>query len=178
VTAKVHASLTKSEVQAIFQLVIKYKQPPDLEAELSTAEALLLVAADLLKTYGFDPAYVLTVASRLWSWLGADDRQVLMINIVDRRYVGWNPGPISLTDMITGGEVGPEQALSSRVLESVCYNIYELLDRRKAMARGERGSLWEGKDAAGKATCGAPGGGSADLGEPQVVCDDLGAPIP
>ena len=54
----------------------------------------------------------------------------MMLNVVDRRYVGWNcMGKSVLVDMTTGDDITPDQALPT-VFESSAYNLYELLKRR------------------------------------------------
>ena len=169
--------LTRADVKAIYRLIIK-RQLPELEDPLPAAEAVLIVTADLLKNYKLDAPSVLMVMARLWAWLEGNDRQGLMLNLVDRRYVGWSHlGQSVLIDMVTGEDVQPAQALPC-VLESVAYNLYELLERRMALTNGTRASLWEDGDAGSQAARGeAPGGGDG-LGRPPVVRDDLGPPVP
>jgi hypothetical protein len=171
--------LSQAETNALFRLVVK-RPAPALDAEVPAAEGALLVAADLLKAHGFDPASVLSLMGRLWAWIEDDDapRRVLMLNVVDRRYVGWHClGKSVLVDMATGDEVPDIQAIP-RILESIAYNIYELLERRKAIARGTRASVWEAGNAASQAPHGEAPQGRNGVGQPQVVRDDPGAPVP
>jgi hypothetical protein len=171
--------LTQSETNALFRLVVK-RPAPAPDAEMPAAEGALLVAADLLKAHGFDMASVLSLMGRLWAWIEADDalRRVLMFNVVDRRYVGWHrPGKSVLVDMTTGEEI-PDMRAIPCILESIAYNIYELLGRRAAIARGTRASIWEAGDAASQAPHGEAPEGRNGVGQPQVVRDDPGAPVP
>jgi hypothetical protein len=172
-------SLTEAEVQALFRLIIRRPAPRRNDDKLTTAEVVLITATNLLRgSYGFDLASTLAIVSRLWPWLEADDQQILMFNIVDRRYVGWTCREHSiLIDAVTGDEVAPSQILS-RVLESTAYNLYEMLDRQMALVRGARTSFWEGKDAPSQTPCGTAAADGDGLGEPQVVRDDPGAPVP
>jgi hypothetical protein len=170
------AGLTRNETQVLFRLVIKKPMPESIDA-VAVTEAVLVMAADLLKEYGFDWSSVLNLMSRLWAWLEADDHQALMLNVIDRRYVGWHCMEKSiLVDMATGDEVSPARPLPT-VLESIAYNLYELLKRQLAMARGERASLWEGRNAASPTARGEATEGVGNLGEPQVLRDDAGAVV-
>jgi hypothetical protein len=171
------AGLTQHETQALFRLIVK-KSTPFPADTIHPAEAVLVLAAGLLKGYGFDSSSVLTLMARLWAWLEADEHQAVMLNVVDRRYVGWHcMGQGVLVDMLTGDDVPPERALPT-VLESIAYNLYELLKRRTAMARGERSSLWEGRDAFSHTALGEAPEGVGGLGEPQVLRDDARAAVP
>jgi hypothetical protein len=172
------AQLTQPEVQAIFRLIIKRSPPSNDDDELTQAEVVLLTAANLLKSYGFHPSSVLMLIARLWPWLEDTDYRAMTFNVVDRRYVGWHyPDRSVMVDMTKGDEILPDQPLP-RVLESVAYNLFELLERRKAIACGERASLWEGRDADSHTPHGeAPEGGDG-LVEPQVLRDDAGASVP
>ena len=138
------AGLAQTEIQALFQLVIKRAVPSPTDG-LSITEAMLVLAAGTLKGYGFDYPSVLTVMSHMWAWFGHGpvDHRSMIFNVIDRRYVGWScAGRKVLVDMTTGEEIRPYQRLS-RVLESIAYNLCELLARKMAMVRGERTSLWE-----------------------------------
>jgi hypothetical protein len=169
--------LTKAELRAVYRLVFKKPLPAPEEA-VPVSEAVLVLAAGILGGYGFDSATVLTVMARLWAWLEDDSQQALMLNVVDRRYVGWHCVDQSiLVDMTTGEEVSQDQAIPG-ILESVAYNLYELVRRRTAMARGERASLWEGRDAASHTARGEEAEGGLGLGEPRVLRDDAGASVP
>jgi hypothetical protein len=169
--------LTRNETQALFRLVIK-KPVPDSIDTVEPAEAILVMAADLLKGYGFDWSSVLTLMARLGPWLEDMDYRAMTFNVVDRRYVGWHfPDRSVMVDMTTGDEIPPGQPLPT-VLESIAYNLYELLNRQLAMARGERSSIWEGRDADRNTPRGEETEGIGDLGEPQVLRDDVGAPVP
>jgi hypothetical protein len=170
------AGLTRNETQSLFRLVIQKPMPESIDT-VSAPEAVLTMAADLLKGYGFDWSSVLTLMSRLWAWLETDDHQVLMFNVIDRRYVGWHCMEKSvLVDMTTGDEISPARPLPT-VLESIAYNLYELLRRQLAMTRGERASLWEGRDAASYTPRGEETEGGLGLGEPQVLRDDVGSSL-
>jgi hypothetical protein len=178
------AGLTQTEVQAIFQLVIKRpataaaRSSPSPADGIPESEAITILAAGILKAYGFDQPSVLMVLARMWAWIEGDDDRALILTVVDRRYVGWNClGRGVLIDTTTGDEITPSMAMP-RVLESVAYNLYELLERRMATARGERVSLWEGRDAATYTPHGTATEDGDGLGEPQVLRDDAGASVP
>jgi len=168
--------LTPAEMQAIFKLVLN-RPVPVLTDDLSRPEAILLVAANLLRGYGFNSSSVLMAMNLLWAAISHGDTPVLMLNVIDRRYVGWNSKTPALIDMITGAGV-PIAVAIPIVLESVAYNLNELLERRIAMARGERVSLWEGKDATGYAPPDEAPGSGGSLGRPPVFRDDPGHLVP
>lgn len=168
--------LTTSELRSVLRLIIK-RPAYALDEDVPACEAVLLMACGVLKGYGFDWPSVLTTMARMWAWLEGDDDRCLMLNVVDRRYVGWSClGRSVLIDAATGDDVSPSMAMPS-VLESVAYNLYELLDRRAAVARGERASLWEGRDAEGHTARGAAEEGGEGLGEPQVIRNNVGSPL-
>lgn len=169
--------LTRAETQALYQLVVKRPTPaaPD---SVPVSEAMLVLAAGILKGYGFEPAAVLAILAQLWAWLADDAYRAIVINVVDRRYVGWSyAGDSRLFDTATGEEIPPSRVLPV-ILESVAYNIYELLERRAAMSRGERASLWEVGDAAAHTPPGAAPAGRGGLDGSQRVRDDAGDPVP
>jgi hypothetical protein len=169
--------LTQAEMRALFRIVVGRPLPAASDA-ITTPEAVLILAAGLLKGYGFDPMAVLTLAARLWTWLGDDPQRTLLFNVIDRRYVGWRcQGRRIIVDMATGDEITQERELP-HVLESVAYNLYELLERRLALVRGERTALWEGRDAPRPTPLGTPPEGGESLGRPPVLRDDADAPVP
>jgi hypothetical protein len=165
--------LTAAEIQAFFQFVIQRSVPAPAD-NLTMIEAALLVAADLLKGYGFGIAPTLLILGRLKCALDAETLGVWVLNIVDRRCVGWSgPKENVMVDMTTGEDV----KASFRFLESIAYELHELIERRVALARGERPSLWEKAHAGGQASCGAAPGGGDGLGRPPVICDHPGPPL-
>jgi hypothetical protein len=169
--------LTRAETQAIYQLVVKRPTPAAAD-EVPVSEAMLVLAAGLLKGYDFEPAAMLAILARLWTWLDDDAYRAIVINVIDRRYVGWSyAGDSRLFDTATGEEIPPSRVLPV-ILESVAYNIYELLERRAAMARGERASLWEVGDAAAHTAPGEASAGRGGLDGPHGVRDDAGDPVP
>jgi len=176
------SGLAPAELQALFRLVVR-RPPPSPTDVVTTAEAVLVLAASVLKGYGVAQPLVLMVLARFWAWLEDDDGRGAMFNVVDRRYVGWGYVGMGcgarnvLIDAATGADVAADRPLP-RVLENVAYNLYELLERRLAMARGERALLWEGRDAPSQTPCGAEAEGGVGLGEPPVLRDDPGAPVP
>jgi hypothetical protein len=175
--AKQATGLNPLEVQALFRLVIK-RPAPALTSEISEPEAVLFLASGILKGHSFDPAVVLTILARMWAWLEDDTDRGMVLNVVDRRYVGWNRlGRSVLIDTVTGDEITPATAMP-RILESIAYNLYELLERRAAISRGERTTLWESKDATGHTPRSEAAENSGGLGEPQGVRDNAGAAVP
>ncbi len=174
--AKQSTGLSPLEVQALFQLIIK-RPVPALTSEISEAEAVLFLASGLLKGHSFDPAVVMTILARMWAWLEDDTDHGMILNVVDRRYVGWNRlGKSVLIDTVTGDEITPATEMP-RILESIAYNLYELLERRAAISRGERTTLWEGRDATGHTPRSEAAENGNGLGEPQGVRDDAGAVV-
>lgn len=176
------SGLTQTEMQAIFRLVIKRPSRPLPAAtdNIPAAEAVLILAAGILKGYGFDSSAVLTLMARLWAWLEGgegDEERAITLNVIDRRYVGWNcMGRSVLVDMTTGDEIMMTQPIPT-VLESVAYGLYELLKRRTAIARGERASLWEDRDATRHTARSQATEGIGGLGEPEVLRDGSGSLI-
>ena len=175
--AKQATGLNPLEVQALFRLVIK-RPAPALTSEITEAEAVLFLASGILKGHSFDPAVVLTILARMWAWLEDDIDRGMVLNVVDRRYVGWNRlGKSVLIDTVTGDEITPATSMP-RILESIAYNLYELLERRTAISRGDRMTLWESKDATGHTPRSEAAENGDGLGEPQGVRNDTGAAVP
>ena len=57
-------------MQALFRLVIKRpSRLPQPNDTIPAAEAVLILAAGILKGYGFDSPSVLTIMARMWAWL-------------------------------------------------------------------------------------------------------------
>lgn len=172
------AGLTQTELQALFQLVVK-RPVPAMNEIIATTEGVLILAAGTLKSHGFDQPSVLMVMARLWGWLEADDEtHGMTFHVVDRRYVGWHSSAgEAMVDMNTGEDISRDKALSC-VAEYIAYNLYELLERLTAITRGERVSLWERKDAAAQAPHGETSATSSDLDGSQVFRDNAGDLVP
>jgi hypothetical protein len=169
--------LSPAETQSLFRLVLR-RDVPAAGEELPPAEAVLVVATDLLKGYGFAASAVLVFMGRFWTWLDGQGPGCTMLHVIDRRYAGWTVGEKSvLFDMTTGEEIPPNRAMPG-FLESVAYDLGELVRRLGATARGERATIWEVEDAPAQAPRGAASGGGGGLGGPEVVRDDPGDPVP
>lgn len=171
--------LDQTEIAGIFELVIGAPLPAAAD-RVEQEVATLLTAADLLKAYGVATMPALTILKRLWLALQDPDPgdHPALLHIINRRYVGWPTSSRARTvlDATTGGEA-PDRP-DDPIIESTVYDLPQLLRYRIEIARGERDSLWGGKDAADRTPCPAAGPGGGGLGRPEVVRDDARDALP
>jgi hypothetical protein len=171
--------LAPTEIAGIFDLVLAMPLPSAAD-QVEWEVGILLMAADILKTHEVETMQALSLLKRLWADLQDHDEPPALLHLIDRRYVAW--ATVSkhgiLFDTIGGAEISDTLQLPEPILESVVYTLPELLRRRMQLVRGERLSLWGGKDAASHTPRQAEGESSRDLDRSEVIRDDPAQPVP